>query len=124
MLNGIRETARQTIDLILEIRKLMQDYKQRIRANYPFYSQELLNNLFVHPYTKIDFLAAALSVHRQTASRYLDQLAGGGLLKLAKIGRTHYYINEPLFALFSAEIPGGREVVRLWLNWPKSWMDY
>lgn len=100
ILQGIEKTSRGTIFLISEINKLMQRYKQEIRSKYKFYSQDLLNNLFKHPYTKIEYLEHDLNIHRQTASSYLQQLAEGGFLKLEKIGKYHFYINEPLFLLF------------------------
>jgi Fic family protein len=100
MLQGVEQTSRGTIYLISEINKLMQRYKQEIRSRYKFYSQDLLNNLFKHPYTKIEYLEHDLNIHRQTASSYLQQLVEGGFLKLEKIGKYHFYINEPLFLLF------------------------
>ena len=49
-------TAGQTIATIHAIKAALFDYKHRIRAEYKFYSQDLINNLFSHPYTKIDFI--------------------------------------------------------------------
>lgn len=101
MLKGIEITSKGTIYLINEISKLMKEYKHIIRSKYKFYSQDLLNNLFKHPYTKIEYLQKDLNIHRQTAARYLDDLVEGGLLKKAKIGKNNYFINEPLFLLFT-----------------------
>ena len=67
ILEGIEITSRETIGIITEIRELMKDYKKRIREQYRFYSQDLLNNLFCHPYTKIEFLERDLKISRQTA---------------------------------------------------------
>lgn len=64
------------------------------------YRQELLNNLFNHPYTKIDFVMEDLAVSRITAPKYLDELVGIGLLDKTKVGRSNFYINTPLMALF------------------------
>ncbi|MES9882882.1 MAG: Fic family protein [Sedimenticola sp.] len=101
MLQGVEVTARQTIALIREIKKLMQDYKQRIRSELPkIYSQELLNNLFRHPYTKIEYMQHDLRVSRLTATKYLEQLTELGLVQKQKLGRYNYYINTPLFDLF------------------------
>lgn len=100
LLRGVEVTSNSTIILINKIKELMQEYKQKIRNNYKFYSQDLLNNLFKQPYTKIEFLQKDLKVHRQTAANYLDQLVEGGLLKMEKFGKSNYYINEPLFLLF------------------------
>ena len=42
-----------------------------------------------------------LDVSRITATKYLDQLAEHGFVTKEKVGRSNYYINEPLFALFA-----------------------
>lgn len=101
MLQGIEETAVQTIRLIEQMREMMADYKRRLRTDLPkLYSQDLLNNLFRHPYTKIEFVQNELGVTRKTASQYLKQLVDNDYLKLIKIGTSNFYLNEPLFDLF------------------------
>ncbi len=103
MLEGVVQTAQETIELVKAIKSLMQDYKNTMREQLPkIYSQELLNNLFSHPYTKIEFVMNDLQVSRLTATKYLEQLVAIGLIKKEKIGRANYYINQPLFALFTA----------------------
>jgi Fic family protein len=98
VLKGIEETSIETLQLIQEIKELMQQYKNEIRTNLPkIYSQDLLNNLFRHPYTKIEFIQRELSISRPTATAYLRQLVNRKLLTLMKIGRTNYYLNKPLF---------------------------
>jgi len=62
----------------------------------------LLNNLFKHPYTKIEFIVTDLKVSRITAANYLNKLAEDGLLKKEQIGTGNYYVNEQLFKLLSA----------------------
>jgi len=100
MLNGVAETAQQTIELIGQIRQLMQEIKHRLRAEWPkLYSQDLLNNLFRHPYTKIEFVMHDLGVSRPTASSYLSQLVDSGFLSLHKVGRSNYYVNDRLVLL-------------------------
>jgi len=101
MLKGVEVTALDTIAIIQSIRSLMARYKTEIRSKLPkIYSQDLLNNLFTHPYTKIEFVERDLQVTRQTASKYLDQLTDAGLVKREKIGRHNFYINQPLFSVF------------------------
>ena len=53
MLDAVEQISKETILLIGEIKKLTFEYKNTLRNNYKFYSQDLLNNLFKHPYTKI-----------------------------------------------------------------------
>lgn len=101
IIKAVEQTSRETIDLIVQIRKLMMDFKHKLRDNYKFYSQDLLNNLFKHPYTKIEFIASDLNVSRITAANYLNKLAKDGMLKREKIGTANYYINQPLFELLS-----------------------
>jgi len=100
MLKGIEMTSLDTINRINKIRTLMMDYKQRIRTQFKFYSQDLLNNLFCHPYTKIEFIEKDLKVSRQTAAKYLDTLTDEGYLRKEKIGVNNFYINDPLFDIF------------------------
>ena len=75
MLEGVTETARDTINLIKEFKELMQRHKVRLRAEAPrIYSQDLLNNMFRHPYTKIEFVMTDLQVSRPTSTSYLSTL--------------------------------------------------
>ncbi|MDR1969369.1 MAG: Fic family protein [Burkholderiaceae bacterium] len=105
MLDVIERTAKDGITVIGAIKSALMQTKHRIRDNYKFYSQDLLNNLFSHPYTKIEFLQHDLQVSRLTATRYLDTLASDGLLRKQKIGRSNYYINEPLFRILAGVAP-------------------
>jgi Fic family protein len=101
MVVGIEETATETIALIKDIKELMLYFKNRLRDNYKFYSQDLLNNLFKHPYTKIEFIVNDLKVSRITAANYLNKLSDDGLLRKEKLGTGNYYVNEQLFDLLS-----------------------
>ena len=67
---------------------------------------ELLNNLFVHPYTKIEFIQQDMLVQRKTATKYLDMIVETGLLEKVKIKHTNYYMNVRLIELFmNRELP-------------------
>jgi len=100
MLDAVEQTSKQTIILIREIKSLMQAYKLRLRAELPkIYSQDLLNNIFRHPYTKIEFLMTDLQVHRNTAAKYLESLVEIGLLSKHKLGKDNFYLNDALFSL-------------------------
>lgn len=101
MIKGVEETSKETIKLITEIRDLMLNYKHRLRDKYKFYSQDLLNNLFKHPYTKIEFIVNDLGVSRLTAANYLNKLAEDKMLRKEKLGTGNYYVNEELFELLT-----------------------
>ncbi len=102
MLEGVEQTSKQTVKLIHGIKDLMQHHKHKIRGELgTIYSQDLINAIFCHPYTKIDFLMRELRVSRITATKYLDRLAEIGLMNKMKIGRESYYINSELYNLLS-----------------------
>ncbi len=101
IISGVEQTAKEMIELIIKIKELMLDYKHRLRDNYKFYSQDLLNNLFKHPYTKIEFIVKDLGVSRLTAANYLNRLADDKMLRKDKLGTGNYYINEELFNLLT-----------------------
>ncbi|MBR9920995.1 MAG: Fic family protein [Bacteroidetes bacterium] len=103
IITGVEETARSTIKLIQRIQELMKKQKFEIREKYKFYSQDLLNNLYKHPYTKIGFLVKDLGVTRITATKYLDELVEGGILHKEKMGRSYYYINVELLRILTSQ---------------------
>ncbi|WP_265475111.1 Fic family protein [Mergibacter septicus] len=100
ILSGITQTAQQTVKLIIQIQRLMQQHKNLLREQSKVYSHELLNNLYKYPYTKIEFITEDCQVHRNTARRYLDKLISLGILEKTKIGKENYYINTALYKLF------------------------
>lgn len=100
ILKGIEETANQTVFLVHEIKRMMDAYKITLRKQFGAkYSHELLNNLFNHPYTKIEFIQNDLQVTRLTASKYLEKIVSSGLLRKVKMNRQNYYINGKLMDL-------------------------
>lgn len=102
MLEAVAQTAKSTIRVITQMNQAMQVYKHTIRDQAPkIYSQDLLNNLFRYPYTKIEFIMHDLQVSRNTAIRYLSQLEELGLIKKRKIGRENFFINEALIKLLN-----------------------
>jgi Fic family protein len=102
MVRAISTTSQITLDLIDGTRSQMGNMKQRIRSELPkIYSQDLLNNLFRRPYTRIEFVQKDLSVTRQTAARYLEALAEKKLVAKVQVGRNNYYVNTGLFELLS-----------------------
>lgn len=104
MLTAVESTARGAIRTIEQIREALLQTKHRIRERHKkIYSQDLINNLFTHPYTKIEFVQNDLGVSRLTAAKYLDLLAQDGFLLKQKVGRSNYYINTALYPILTAE---------------------
>ena len=108
MLEAVADTAQTTLALVEGIRTQMASGKKRLRDGLPnLYSQDLLNNLFRHPYTRIEFVVKDLKVSRQTAAKYLDMLAEKGFVAKHRSGRSNYYVNSDLVRLF-LDVSGGR----------------
>ncbi len=104
MLRGVALTARQSIDTIQYIRRSMRNTKEILRSKHPkVYSQDLLNNIYRHPYTKIDLVAEDLQVHTLTARKYLGILVQEGILTENKIGRSLYFVNKELLGILASK---------------------
>lgn len=101
ILRGVEETANDTISIVKGISSLMAEYKLILKPLFgQTYKHELLNNLFFHPYTKIEFICSDMSVQRKTAAKYLNLIVEAGLLEKVKIGKENLYINSKLCELF------------------------
>ena len=99
MLRAVESTAQQTFDQVTRIRAVMEQVREQVQQQAPaIYSKDLVEVIFRHPYTKIQFLVDANIAKRQTASAYLQTLAGLGFLRQSKHGREMYYINDALFS--------------------------
>jgi Fic family protein len=99
MLTGIEQTAIQTMKMVEAITALMGNYSVMLKERYSFYSKDLLDTLFMHPYTKIEFLQKAMSVSRVTAMRYLNAMANDGILEKHSLGKANYFVNTELYNL-------------------------
>ena len=67
---------------------------RRIRPKLP--AGELTRLLFTQPYLRIANVVEAGLAQRQTASKWLNELATTGLIAKEKIGRNVVYINQKL----------------------------
>jgi Fic family protein len=114
----LKKTNLLTLNQMLNIQSLLEDNRAGFRrlpgtelkndrtgetvyTPPQIYSQDLLNNIFKHPYTKIDFVINDLGVSRLTATRYLAELTKIGVLRKEKIWKDNYYINNELFSFLS-----------------------
>ena len=106
ILNVVTNTSLITIKLIEGIRELMVFFKDALRTRHSkIYSQDLINNLFRHPYTRIEYVMKELNVSRPTATNYLERLVADDQLPIEKIseGRNNYYVNAALIGLLAGE---------------------
>jgi Fic family protein len=102
MLDCISTSAQSVLLLIEGIRELMAETKQEMRSTLPrLYSQDLINHLFRHPYTRIGFVQNDLKVSRLTARSYLKKLAAAGFVSERRSGRDNYYVMDRLVSLLA-----------------------
>ncbi len=108
LLEGIRQTSLESVQLIEGITTLISQTKHELREKLPkLYSKDLLELLFKHPYTKIGFLVDELGVTRKTAGLYLRAIEEAGILESVKMGRDVYFVNKRLFTLLQSNINKG-----------------
>ena len=102
LLIGIEETSVNTIEMIGSINNLMAETKSKLQQDLPkIYSRDLLDIIFLHPYTKIEFLTKRLNISRQTAANHLNKICHLGIMSKIKKQKHNYYINTKLFDLLS-----------------------
>ena len=104
MLEAVRETADWTLAKIEAIRILAETTAADVRKKLPkIYSRELIDEIFVQPYCRIENLVQAGVAKRQAASRYLKLLAEMGVLQEKKVGREKLFVNLRLLSLLTDE---------------------
>lgn len=100
MTKAVEVSARETIEKIRQINNLFYRTLETVRKEKPkIYSKDLLELLFVQPYCRIEMVMEQLDVSRPTASRYLNELAGAGILKTRQVWKENLFIHEALFNL-------------------------
>lgn len=98
ILEGIEQTAEETLTLAKKINTVIEDTANTIKAVLPkIYSRELVDLLFYEFYTKISYIEDGLQVSRKTASVYLMELERVGILESQKIGKAKIYKNICLY---------------------------
>jgi len=104
ILQGVEETATWTTAKIGAIRELSAHTTEYIRSKLPkIYTHELVNLIFELPYCRITNLIEAGIAKRQTASQYLKQLDGIGVLKETVVGKEKLFLHPKLMNLLTRD---------------------
>jgi Fic family protein len=100
MINGVYETSIFTLNFIDKFRNSMDGCKVLLKDKNPkLYSEELVEYLFYDFYTKNEYLRERLSISRNTASKYLNELEELGILSSEQVGKEKIYKNNYLYDL-------------------------
>lgn len=104
MLDAVAETARWTTAKIAAIRVLEAAARDHVRMQRPkIYSRELVDVLFTQPYCRIQNVVDAGIAKRETAARYLRELADIGVLREQRMGKEKLFLHPAYLRLLSAE---------------------
>ena len=104
MLDVVEQTASFTGDVIIKIRRLMEETAAFAKEHLPsrVYSKDLVELLFHQPYVKVQFLVKADIAERKTAAEYLKELEKIGILERQKVGKENLFLNRQLFKLLQS----------------------
>jgi Fic family protein len=102
MLTGIEATSLWTTEKIKAIRSLMDTTIAYVRTAAPKMPREMVELIFTQPYCRIATVVEHGIAKRETASAYLKDLAGLGVLEEEKAGRDKIFLHRKyLDVLFS-----------------------
>jgi len=97
ILEGFYVQAKETKELMLEIRNAFFEFKRNLKKELPkVYSTELVEKLFAYPVVTPVRLGRELGVHYTTASRYLKALKEKEFLENVEVGKYQMYLNSSL----------------------------
>ncbi|MGI6359531.1 MAG: Fic family protein [Acholeplasmatales bacterium] len=100
MINCFGKTSRFTINFINKFLNLMEKANKLIKEKCPkIHSDKLVNYLFYDFYTKNKYFRNNLGVSRNTATKYLNELADNGFLVVEQVGKEKLYKNAFLYEL-------------------------
>jgi Fic family protein len=102
MLQAVEETAKWTTGKIAAIRTLAEHTTAHVRGRLPkIYTRELVDVVFEQPYCRIGNLVEKNIAQRQSASRYLKELAAIGVLREVQAGKEKLFIHPKFMQLLA-----------------------
>ena len=105
MLEAVESMAQWTTGKIISIRDLADHTTDYVKEQLPrIYTRELVDAIFEQPYCRIGNLVDADIAKRQTASVYLKDLAGIGVLEERQVGREKLFIHPKLIQLITTDV--------------------
>ena len=107
ILAGVEATATWTMNLVETTDALREAMEGEIRQSNPrIPAGDLTKLLFTQPYLRIENVVAAGLAQRQTASKWLSDIAGHGFIAKEKVGRNVIFVNHRLLStLFTTPLP-------------------
>lgn len=101
ILDGITETSKYSINLVMKINDLINITKAKMKQQVPdIYSEDIVKHLFSYLYTKNEYFRNELLVSRPTATKYLKALEREGFIVSEQVGKEVVYKNIQLLNIF------------------------
>lgn len=95
--NGVSESAQSTLHLAEQVLEARASLEAALRSDHPrIPAVDMANLLNRQPYARIEDVVGLGLAKRVTASRWLNELADGGLVVRQKIGRGLIFVNVDL----------------------------
>ncbi len=103
MLKAIDEQAKETRQRIMQIKRLMEEYRHiEERRGSAIMTAKMMNYLFANPYYTVKTMTETLGVHRNTARHYFDELQRLEIVKKFKDGRENVYYNQKFLDILNS----------------------
>ena len=100
ILQGVEETALQTIKLIKKVKSMLDETIGEIKTALPhIYSKDLVEAIFEQPYCKVNSIVDKGLYERRTAMKYLRELERIGILRAVPTGNQVLFLNIRLYEL-------------------------
>ena len=95
MLEGVRVTSLETLNIIDEIQGLQLTMRDELReVTSAGANADILDLLFEQPYCRIANVVERCGVSRPTATKWLDALVQAGKLRDMRVGRERLFVNH------------------------------
>ena len=103
MLEGVRVTSIETLEIIDQIQELQLVMREELReVTRAGANADLLDLLFEQPYCRIADVVEACQVSRPTAAKWLGALVEAKKLLDVRVGRERLFINHRFIEVLSA----------------------
>lgn len=102
MLEGVRATAARSIDLVGRVQAVRGEVIDAVRAALRAADIGLVDVLMEQPYCRVRDVVERCGVTRQTATRWLRDLVGAGVVSEIRAGREVLFVNGGLMDVLRA----------------------
>lgn len=101
ILQGVDTQAQETRKNILQIKKLIEEYKKITQEDGIHITPQMLDYLFSNPFYSQKKMAESLKIHRNTAAKYFQELEKNKIIQKFKHKQGYIYYNQKFLNILS-----------------------